>query len=918
MKKLLILCVFLPVLISNIEGSQTDLSKIRGAIKKAGAKWVADETSVSRLSPEERKNLLGWDKNRELLFIEEIGRDPPPEPKTYPPYLDWRDYNGKNYMTTVKSQGACGSCWAFAAVASMEALVNIQTDIENPDMDISEQKLVSCDYYDNGCGGGSAYGACTYLTQHGAPEEACFPYQASDAVPCGDTCDNALFTNRKLSGWGYTYSSVTGIKEHVQNGPIWAAMIVYEDFYNYAGGVYEHVSGSLEGTHAISIIGWDDSLSCWICKNSWGSYWGEHGYFRIRWGQCGIEQYGVWLRVAPIHYPKIEFSSIAEVNDSQYGDGDGVLNPGEKAELFLTLKAHPQWTNASSVYAILRSSNPEVIEVLDSTATYGTILSGELCTNETDSFVVLAAPDSTPTRIDMFLYVTAQGDQGGNYWTDPELSFEGRVDWSQCGWPISCGNVRTSPCVIDIYGDYKKEVIFGSDLGNLFVKSNDGEDVANFPVTLSNRCWSSPAVGDVDSDGKKEIVTASTDGNIYLFKDTGELIWMLPTGETITATPALFDFDSDGTLEIVIGSGRKLYVLHSDGSTYNSNFPFNSPDGTTIPSGVAIGDIDGDGNKDIVFGTFGGNLYALSLNGVLLTGWPFHIGGRIRESPSIANLDGTGLKVVVGSSTDTLAIVNPDGSEYLIITAMGGIITSPSFVDLDGDNELEIFFGANDSCIYAYHHTGVPVTGWPIKCNSSVQASIAFSDIDADGAPEIITVSKDGTVYVLNSNGSPLSPFPYQLTNSPTSPAVFDIDLDGDIEILFGSSFGMEVIDVRGSYLPDAYWCMYRGNPYRTGNYEDIYIGVSEEISPVLTSKVQIFPTPFMRGITILCKEPVLVDIYNLAGQKVRELISPKGKMVFSWDGTNEFGKPLPSGIYFCVVKLATGKTLTKKVIKLK
>ncbi|MDP9123347.1 MAG: peptidase C1, partial [Pseudomonadota bacterium] len=72
-------------------------------------------------------------------------------------------------------------------------------------------------------------------------------------------------------------------------GPLVTLMSVYEDFNYYSTGVYHYVSGSLEGGHAICVVGYDDPQQCWICKNSWNSTWGESGFFQIGYSECGID-----------------------------------------------------------------------------------------------------------------------------------------------------------------------------------------------------------------------------------------------------------------------------------------------------------------------------------------------------------------------------------------------------------------------------------------------------------------------------------------------------------------------------------------------------------------------------------------------------------------------------------------------------
>jgi cathepsin B len=66
---------------------------------------------------------------------------------------------------------------------------------------------------------------------------------------------------------------------------------VYSDFMNYKSGIYQHKTGSNEGNHDVKILGWgtESGLNYWICANSWGTSWGESGYFRIAFGECNID-----------------------------------------------------------------------------------------------------------------------------------------------------------------------------------------------------------------------------------------------------------------------------------------------------------------------------------------------------------------------------------------------------------------------------------------------------------------------------------------------------------------------------------------------------------------------------------------------------------------------------------------------------
>lgn len=77
------------------------------------------------------------------------------------------------------------------------------------------------------------------------------------------------------------------------NGPVEGAFTVYSDFMSYKSGVYKHTTGSVEGGHAIKILGWgvENGEDYWLVANSWSPAWGMSGYFRILKGvnECGIE-----------------------------------------------------------------------------------------------------------------------------------------------------------------------------------------------------------------------------------------------------------------------------------------------------------------------------------------------------------------------------------------------------------------------------------------------------------------------------------------------------------------------------------------------------------------------------------------------------------------------------------------------------
>lgn len=98
----------------------------------------------------------------------------------------------------------------------------------------------------------------------------------------------------------------------MKGGPLTADFLVYSDFYHYKCGIYENVCGEFVGYHAVKLVGWgfDEFTGTyyWIAANSWGTKWGENGFFRIKEGILGIDDiaYGCKPKCAQFELPKIE------------------------------------------------------------------------------------------------------------------------------------------------------------------------------------------------------------------------------------------------------------------------------------------------------------------------------------------------------------------------------------------------------------------------------------------------------------------------------------------------------------------------------------------------------------------------------------------------------------------------------------
>jgi C1A family cysteine protease len=253
--------------------------------------WTAGETSVSDLSEEQKAGLCGLPT--EVIEWEEAQsqeRQPMLSASySYPPALDWRNYGGQNWTTPIRYQGGCGSCAAFATAGAIEARLEIALGTPALNPDLSEAQLFYC-----GCGaccgdGMAPHEAMAYARDTGLADEGCFPYTAQNQA-C-KLCKGWRNRVTKIYEWvGLTGTS--SMKQALADGgPFEATMLIYEDFFDYRSGVYRHSYGGVQGAHAVTIVGYSDAGGYWIAKNSWGTGWGENGWFRIAYGQCSIDSY---------------------------------------------------------------------------------------------------------------------------------------------------------------------------------------------------------------------------------------------------------------------------------------------------------------------------------------------------------------------------------------------------------------------------------------------------------------------------------------------------------------------------------------------------------------------------------------------------------------------------------------------------
>lgn len=279
------------------------IARINQGIKAKGQHWVAGPTSVSELSYSDKMLLFGQSTfppgfefyaggiistGSESTSLKSVTTS------TSSPYIDewdWRDRHGKNWITPVTNQGACGSCWAFASTGAVEAMVNVYFN-QQINLDLAEQDVLSCS--DAGsCSGGYPNIALDYIKNTGVVDEVAFPYAQAD-LPCTNKSTN-LSQLIKISGRvdfgssAYPKTDDNLKRMLIENGPIsgglydWShAMVLVGYKIVAAGDVFSY--RDLDLKQYWKVVNEGDPLIgkvVWKFKNSWGKYFGDLGYIYV-------------------------------------------------------------------------------------------------------------------------------------------------------------------------------------------------------------------------------------------------------------------------------------------------------------------------------------------------------------------------------------------------------------------------------------------------------------------------------------------------------------------------------------------------------------------------------------------------------------------------------------------------------------
>jgi len=198
------------------------------------------------------------------------------------------DLRTQGLVTSVKNQGSCGACWTFATCASIESFW-LKQGLGS--YNLSEDNINNCHGFDWApCNGGNIYISFAYLARgSGIMLESDDPYQATP-----NPCPTNIYPIRYVTQGRYIPPDINAIKQAIYDyGALYTTYYHDDAYFNSSNNTY-YYNGTEYANHAVTLVGWDDNkvtaggTGAWICKNSWGTSWGENGYFYISYNDTRV------------------------------------------------------------------------------------------------------------------------------------------------------------------------------------------------------------------------------------------------------------------------------------------------------------------------------------------------------------------------------------------------------------------------------------------------------------------------------------------------------------------------------------------------------------------------------------------------------------------------------------------------------
>lgn len=448
------------------------------------------------------------------------------------------------------------------------------------------------------------------------------------------------------------------------------------------------------------------------------------------------------------------------------------------------------------------------------------------------------------------------------------------------------------PTIDDIGEDSKNEIIIPP-----YVLRDDGTIVWSInEYEMINTDSSTAATGDLDLSYPGKEIVFLTDGYIHIVHADGTEIknsnWPKALNVYLPEiSPVLADLDQNGQLEIIISEDDWLYVWNFDGS-YAVGWPKNVIGGNQ----VSVGNVDDDPQLELSLANSVFNYDGSLLNQdeeVFDSCW----GGL---SSPMADFDGDGKDEIVCSSYDwwgesmTVTLLNIDGSilyGWPQTVSVGDTLgyfpyILPTIADLNNDERPEIIIAAG-SFVYAFDYQGQFLPGWPVSDFVFLNSNPLVVDIDEDQDMEVLASSWFNQIFAYHHDGSRVDGYPLILPNQEhlqwSGPAIGDIDGDGQFELIgyshryFGFDGEVSVYDISGS---KAGWPQYHYDATKTGNPKGFLL-IDDNSPPVISNVITSNLTTSSAVISWGTDEPATSQIeyglttsYGLGAKGVNNLVT--------------------------------------------